>query len=84
MKTVKVRIPVVLAGDGNYSVAGGSMAAKSNDWDWFFMEEDLECSCQSYSPYTRHIITAEIPLPETTEIEGTVEEIIAENSEKSQ
>lgn len=67
MKTVTVRIPVAVFGDGDWGVSSGS---STDDSDELLVNLKSE-----WGPHDRaiHWITAEVPVPEPREVRGRVE-----------
>lgn len=66
MKTVRVRIAVVMTEDGNW-VAEGWKHGEDQD----FIDLATEHLCET--PIARYWLTAELPIPETAEVEAQVE-----------
>jgi hypothetical protein len=64
MKTIKVRIPVIVTANGNWG-ASGSNDESEPDWSW--MDE----MCGFDTPQQRMFVIAELPLPEIGEVEAT-------------
>ena len=78
-KTMKVRIALVVDDDG---VAGAavlwneSATAQQASWDYAVdnWAEDAPTNPSNVGQLCRHIITAEVPVPEQQEIEGEVKD----------
>ena len=68
VKTIKVRIPAVVAPDGRWSAYGYPGAMKEPDWS---MVEEVADNGEPCYEYQRMWITVELPLPEVLEIEAS-------------
>jgi hypothetical protein len=64
-KTLKVRIPAVIAPDGRWCAYDYPAAETAPDWDSIEEVADNGTAC---SEYRRVWITAELPVPETAEV----------------
>lgn len=66
-KTVKVRIPVAVDGEGNY-VSNRYAQPENNQWDYH-----MDWSPDDLKPgYACHWIEAELPIPEITTVQATL------------
>jgi hypothetical protein len=66
-KTIKVRIPAVVSPDGKWCAYGYPGAMQDPDWS---MVEEVADNGEPCYEYKRLWITAELVLPEVTEIEA--------------
>ncbi|MET4184985.1 hypothetical protein ABIB94_007114 [Bradyrhizobium sp. JR7.2] len=64
-KTIKVRIPAVVAPDGRWCAYGYQDAMKDPDWS---MVEEVADAGEYEGAYLRIWITAELPVPETVDV----------------
>lgn len=72
MKTISARIAVLVTADGRWA-ATGSHQVPDKDVDWQWLDEMCDHENPTDHP-TRVWVTVEIPLPQTLELTGTVEQ----------
>lgn len=75
-RTVKVRAALVMFAGGRWGIAGWSIDEpdQADEYHERMMEEAYELAEYPAGPHAEHWITAEVEVPEPTEIEGTVED----------
>lgn len=66
---MKVRIALVVNGNGRYAANGWAGASDAD-----MMGTALDC-LDAEGPEARYFVTVEVPQPEVTEIEGSVEAV---------
>jgi len=77
MKTIKIRIPIAVDSEGNYNaVAWGGPQFASGGADPDDLVSSTREGLEPHGPETVVWVSAEIPLPEESEVVGNVEIVV--------